>query len=672
MRAFRRKTTHLAGTLLATTSLLLAACGGSDSGTPTPVATQSPAPTPAPTTGSVFQVPAAANLTVADIQKVISQGVAEAQAQNFKAGFVVIDRVGNVLAVFAMTGADLTLKTPPAPDGNSTDLQNLNLPAPAALAGGISKALTSSYFSSVGGAFSSRTANDIVQANFPPSAITKGFESGALFSVQLSQLPCSDVSRRFLGVGVPGNLAGTHRGPLGVGADAGAFPLYKDGAVVGSIAVVGDGIYGFDSEYRERDADLREETVALAATRGFEPKDEIRADRISIDGTLLRYSEASPADFKSSASAVPSFAAINGPVGTLVSVRGYFDAATGIVAGAVYGAEESGVRPAKASDGYNDSDIWVVSDGQGNTRYLPKAGTDAGAVTQPLTANEVRTLLVEAFNIQRRARAQVRRPVDNRAQNTIVVVDTNGEVLGLVRGPDALVDAIDAVPQKARTAMFFSSTSAAVDLAANGDPAVAPFLTATRSFLNDPTALTGKIAFSGRAIGNLSRPNFPDGEAGRPNGPLSVPESRFSIFSTGLQSKLVTPDIVRHIEWILGARPTDVPQTCSQSPVVPATARNRINNGITLFGGGVPIYRNGQLVGAIAASGDGDDQSDMIAFLGLVNAGLKLGSLGPPTPAIRSDTIVVPVGSGSQRLTFIACPFAPFIDTSQQNVCEGF
>ena len=86
----------------------------------------------------------------------------------------------------------------------------------------------------------------------------------------------------------------------------------------------------------------------------------------------------------------------------------------------------------------------------------------------------------------------------------------------------------------------------------------------------------------------------------------------------------------------------------------------------------MPIYRGNQLVGAIAASGDGDDQSDMIAFLGLVNAGLKLGTLGPPPPAIRSDTIVIPVGGGNQRLTFITCPFAPFVDTSQQNVCEGY
>ncbi|PEQ10669.1 hypothetical protein B2G71_21015 [Novosphingobium sp. PC22D] len=665
--AMRRATALISGL-----ALLLAACGGGD-GDSSPAPTPTPTPTvPPPPSGSVFQVPAQVGLTVADIEKIIAQGVAEAQAQNFKAGIVVIDRVGNVLAVFVMNGTDLTLKTPLAPDGSKTDLQGLDLPAPAALAGGISKALTSSYFSSVGGAFSSRTANDIVQEVFPPSATTQGLESGALFSVQLSQLPCSDVSNRFLGVGVPGNLAGTKRGPLGVGADAGAFPLYKQGAVVGSVAVVGDGVYGFDTEYRDTDADLREETVALAATTGFEPAPEIKAPRISIDGTLLRFSDATPSDFLSNPASAPSFASINGSVGGLVSVRGYYDATAGIVAGAVYGTEESGVRPAKPSDGYDDPDIWVVSDGTGNTRYLPKAGTDAANVSQPLTANEVRTMLIEAFDVQRRARAQVRRPVDNRAQNTIVVVDTNGEILGLVRGPDALVDAIDAVPQKARTMAFFSSRFAASDLQASADPAVPPFVAAFRAFLNDSSALTGGTAFSVKAIGNLARPNFPDGERGNPPGPLSVPEDKFSIFNTGLQSRLVTPDIIEHVLYVLGVNANDVPKVCSDLPIVPATGRNRINNGITLFAGGTPIYRGNELVGAIGSSGDGDDQSDMIAFLGLFNASEKLGgSVNVPPLAIRSDKIVIPAGSGSQQLTFIACPFAPFIGTSEQNVCQG-
>jgi hypothetical protein len=32
---------------------------------------------------------------------------------------------------------------------------------------------------------------------------------------------------------------------------------------------------------------------------------------------------------------------------------------------------------------------------------------------------------------------------------------------------------------------------------------------------------------------------------------------------------------------------------------------------------------------------------------------------------------VVPVGSRQVRLRYVNCPFAPFLDTAAQNVCEG-
>ncbi|MGZ8313333.1 MAG: hypothetical protein ACXWUR_14830, partial [Allosphingosinicella sp.] len=347
-------------------AFLLASCGGGGGGGTTP---QPPVQNPPPAQNvAVFQTPALVGLTVADIQRIIAQGVGEAQAQGRPSGFIVIDRVGNVLAAFVMNGTNLTLRTPPAPNGQSTDLQNLNLPAPAALAGGISKALTSSYFSSVGAAFSSRTANDIVQETFPPSVGTRGLESGPLFSVQFSQLPCSDVSARFP------NRAGTHRGPLGVGADPGAFPLYKNGVVVGSVAAIGDGVYGFDTEYLNRDGDV-EETIALAATTGFEPAVEIRANRIAVDGTLLRYSDATPADFRSNPANAPAFGTINGVAGNLVAVPGYN--ANVIVAGTAYGTEASGIRPAQGAEFPGIPEAWVLSDGLGNQRYPVKAGTDA-------------------------------------------------------------------------------------------------------------------------------------------------------------------------------------------------------------------------------------------------------------------------------------------------------
>jgi uncharacterized protein GlcG (DUF336 family) len=638
-------------------ALLLASCGGGGGGGTGP---QPPVQQPPPSNAQpVFQTPTQQNLTVADIQRIIAQGAAEAQASAQPSGFIVIDRVGNVLAVWVMNGTNLTLRTPPAPNGQNTDLQNLNLPAPAAVAGGISKALTSSYFSSMGAAFSSRTANDIVQETFPPSIGTRGLESGPLFSVQFSQLPCSDVSARFP------NRAGTHRGPLGAGADPGAFPLYKNGVVVGSVAAIGDGVYGFDREYLDNDGSI-EERIALAATTGFQPADEIRANRISVDGTLLRYSDATPAEFRSNPANAPSFASINGTLGNFVAVPGYY-AGAGIVPGTAYGSEESGVRPATPAE-FAIPEAWVLSNGAGVQRFPIRAGTDgAGA----LTANEVRTLLEEAFLVQRAARAQLRIPLGNRAQNTVVVVDTNGAILGLVRGPDALVDAIDAVPQKARTTAFFSSRFAAPDLLANPTPGVADYVGAVRAFLSDPNALTGGTAFSLRAIGNISRPWFPDGEVGNPPGPLSIPFERFNIFSTGLQSRLITDDILQHVGFVLGLNP-DVPQHCTRNPIVPATGTNRIPNGITLFAGGVPLYRGNQLVGAIAASGDGDDQSDMIAFLGAHNAGIRLGgAIRNADPAIRSDRIEIPTGNTTTRLRYVLCPFNPFIGSNEQNVCQG-
>jgi len=39
-------------------------------------------------------------------------------------------------------------------------------------------------------------------------------------------------------------------------------------------------------------------------------------------------------------------------------------------------------------------------------------------------------------------------------------------------------------------------------------------------------------------------------------------------------------------------------------------------NGIITFPGGVPLYKNGQLVGGIGVSGDGVDQDEIVAFAG--------------------------------------------------------
>ena len=216
--------------------LALAACGGgggeSGSGAPSPVTGSSPgggAPTAA-TPASVYYQPEVRALSVADIERVIAAGVADAQARGRPSVIAVVDRVCNVLAVYRMAGAPATATTRPGTSG-SLDVQDVTVPAELAA---IAKAITGAYLSSAGNAFSTRTASMIVQEHFPPSANTRGLESGPLFGVQFSQLPCSYFNTRF-GVGAP--MVGPKRSPLGLAADPGGFPLYKDGFVVGGVGV---------------------------------------------------------------------------------------------------------------------------------------------------------------------------------------------------------------------------------------------------------------------------------------------------------------------------------------------------------------------------------------------------------------------------------------------------
>jgi uncharacterized protein GlcG (DUF336 family) len=243
------------------------------------------------------------------------------------------------------------------------------------------------------------------------------------------------------------------------------------------------------------------------------------------------------------------------------------------------------------------------------------------------------------------------------------VVDTNGAVLGIVRSPDAPIFGIDVSLQKARTAMFFSHPAAEAELAANGDADVRSFVTASHAFFGSLAPFSGQYAWSARAIGNVHRPYFPDGEIGRPPGPLSRPIAEFNPFSTGLQSALIEKNVIAHVGFILGAS-TETPQQCGAPGA-------RTANGIQIFPGAVPIYRNGQLVGGIGVSGDGIDQDDMISFLGTHNGGVRTGFYGNADPAIRSDQILVRVGDRNVRLRYVGCPFAPFLGTNDQNVCQG-
>ncbi len=599
-----------------------------------------------------------AALSIADVESVIAQAVGEAQVLNQAATIAVVDRVGNVLAVFGMHGAtgSVTITSGRPVQGGLEGLEVI----PATLAA-IAKAMTGAYLSSGGNAFTTRTASQIVQQNFNPGEI--GQPGGPLFGVQFSQLPCSDLSLRF---GSDAD-AGPKRSPLGLSADPGGLPLYKDGEAVGGIGVVADPLYSLDLDVTDWDLEP-DELIAIAGSHGYAAPIDLRANRITVEGKTLRFTDATVSDLQSSPANAASFAAIDGIAGDLLAVTAYSDGI--VLGGAAFGEPHSGIRPDQGD--YPGLDAFVLVGGNGQERYPPIPGTDGPGA---LTAQQVAALMREALNMANRARAQIRRPLGDRARVTISIVDSNGVVLAIARSRDAPVFGIDVSLQKARTAAFFSSAQAANDLESapnaiyrhpDGSPngveiVIGDYVQAARTFLGLPAALgDGAVAFSDRAGGNLSRPYYPDGISGNPPGPFSKPFDEWSPFTVGLQLDLSLNRIVQHVVHVLsdGAQP-DTPRNCSSLA--------RLPNGIQIFPGSVPIYRGNTLVGGIGVSGDGIDQDDMISFLGLHEGGLTLGTINNAPPAMRADQLI-PRGA---RLRYVQCPYAPFNGSNETNVCAG-
>lgn len=692
---------------------LLTACSGGGGGGSTVAAEQNAVNNPTPTPGTPTAPSTCGDncfLSVTDVETVIAQAVAEAEARNIGATIAVVDRVGNVLGVFQTTAAD------PFVTVTSTNvlgaqivggLEDLNfIPAPAAA---IAKAVTGAYLSTTENAFTTRTASQIVQENFNPGE--NNVPSGPLFGVQFSQLPCSDFSQRFQNGA--GSTVGPHRSPLGLSADPGGLPLYKDGEVVGGVGVIADGIYGLDKIITDFDQDI-DELIATAATVGYAAPISIRADQITIVGKTARFSDAFVSDLQSTpGQAEPLSTVQSSGRGAYVAVTSYFD---GVAArtGTVFGQAGSGIRPADPTVFVNASgqslDAFVFVDQTNQNRFPARNGLDApaGNTANSLTAAEVQTILNEAIGVANQSRAQIRAPAGVQARVTVSVVDSSGNILGIGRTRDGPVFGADVSLQKARTATFFSGTgrlagqtpadilrgfpdplylapmTLPIELSklrtlSSPAPSFSRYVLDAQIFLGDGDALesTGSpVAFSDRSGGNLSRPNYPDGPSSGPHGPFSKPPGEWSIFSVGLQLDLSYNSVIHHVAHILGAVPQDVPQNCtgntgfaSSDPFTVQNAATNLPNGIQIFPGSVPIYRNNVLVGGIGVSGDGVDQDDMISFLGLHRAGQILGTVNNAPVDIRADTLAIP--GQEARLRYINCPQLPFIGSNDTEVCDG-
>jgi uncharacterized protein GlcG (DUF336 family) len=194
-----------------------------------------------------------------------------------------------------------------------------------------------------------------------------------------------------------------------------------------------------------------------------------------------------------------------------------------------------------------------------------------------LSAAEVSSIINYAAQRVKITRAAIRLPIGSQMQAFITVVNNpNADnatptVLGTFRTGEATLFSWDVAVQKARTTLFYSR--------------------------HDFLGFGLNIAMSTRCVGFLAQKFYPPGIDGNKSGPFFTEQDKLSGFS-GTEPNLkftATADF--------------------SSPPLRNGIRLDLPNGITIFPGGFPLYRNGVLVGAIGVSGDGVDQDDTHDFL---------------------------------------------------------
>lgn len=456
-------------------------------------------------------------------------------------------------------------------------------PGPATLdvIDAITKAGTAAFLSSDEEALTSRTAGFIVQQHFPPGI--KNREPGPLVGVNFSNLSFSDVNHfkdphtydplAFGG----GGTNGAPVTPLGLSAlsglagSPGAVPLYD--ANTNLIGGVG---------------------VAIA---GKPPIPELADIQTT---TKQRYD----IDEDVALAGQNGFAPTKKFLGSQVTINGirlpYVNSSTKVESTLPLGSIGVPVAPYDITNSPPvNYPALTLSNVVGEMRAPiiddPVVGTISGEAR--LSASEVTNILALAAGRAARTRAGIRLPRGQAAQVFITVVNNQDSagmpptVLGTFRTGDATIFSWDVSVQKARTALYFSSALA-------------------NSFL--PAELQGK-ALSTRAVGFLTQSLYPPGIQNKPPGPLLGLQENFSLLPIGVTN------ILNGVFFTVANPPLSAPD-----PNLP--------NGITIFPGGFPLYRNGVLIGAIGVSGDGVDQDDLIAASGTVNF------LAPN--AIRADQII--------------------------------
>lgn len=200
----------------------------------------------------------------------------------------------------------------------------------------------------------------------------------------------------------------------------------------------------------------------------------------------------------------------------------------------------------------------------------PRASPNPNAFPEALTQADVQQIITQCVNIAERTRAAIRFPTGSAASIIATITDREGLILAHFRMQDSLTDAVDVVPAKARSVVYYSQP---------GGPAAAD------QWPGFPVNNTTGVAISSRTLGFLSQPFYPPSIEGTDPGPL---------FNLALQNQ----------------QPAQAERLGNSAP------SPGYQNGLTFFPGAVPLYKNGQLVGGLGVSGDGVEQNDFIAGVG--------------------------------------------------------
>jgi uncharacterized protein GlcG (DUF336 family) len=264
---------------------------------------------------------------------------------------------------------------------------------------------------------------------------------------------------------------------------------------------------------------------------------------------------------------------------------------------------------------------------------VPHAASDGS-----LTAAQVEQIIRQGIAEADLTRAAIRLDVNNnfkpgaRTRMVFAVADTNGELLGLYRMPDATVFSIDVAIAKARNTAYYADAQAIVDadrIDFNNDGVFGPIATSLTG--NGDTVPKG-TALSNRTFRFLVEPRYPTGaelpEAGpAPQSVLNLPGINpgtaentdslsplaFSIYADENSSSTTAFDAFVPSRNFRDLGDDEV--TIAGTGIEYALANQ---NGVVFFPGSSPLYRSGKLVGGFGVSGDGVDQDDVVTAAGQV------------------------------------------------------